>query len=52
MKRLVLTGLLLLAVALGATGGYFTGDYLDTPLATPSGNAAPIGDVCKALDVD
>jgi hypothetical protein len=45
VKRLLLTGLLLLAVALGATGGYFTGDYLDTPLATPSGNAAPIGDV-------
>jgi hypothetical protein len=45
VKRLLLTGLLLLAVALGVTGGYFTGDYLGTPLPTASGNAVPIGDV-------
>ena len=45
MRRLLLTGLLLLAVALGVTGGYFTGDRLDTPSATPSGNAAPLGGV-------
>lgn len=44
MKRVVLTGLLLLAVALGVTGGYLTGDYLDRPLPTASGNAAPLGD--------
>jgi hypothetical protein len=45
VRRLLLTGLLLLAVALGVTGGYFTGDRLDTPSATPSGNAAPLGEV-------
>ena len=45
MRRLLLTGLLLLAVALGVTGGYFTGGYLDTPLPTASGDAAPLGEV-------
>ncbi|HET6988384.1 MAG TPA: hypothetical protein VFI00_17295 [Kribbella sp.] len=45
MKRVLLTGLLVLAVGIGVTGGYFTGDYLETPLPTASGNAAPLGAV-------
>ncbi|MGW6280831.1 hypothetical protein [Kribbella sp. NPDC055071] len=43
MRRVLLTGLLLLAVALGVAGGYYTGDRLDQPLPTPSGEAAPLG---------
>ena len=45
VRRVLLVGLLLLALALGAGGGYFTGDYLDAPEATASGNAAPLGEV-------
>lgn len=45
VRRVLLVGLLLLALALGAGGGYFAGDYLDAPEATASGNASPLGDV-------
>ena len=45
VRRVLLVGLLLLALALGAGGGYFAGDYLDAPEATASGDAAPLGDV-------
>lgn len=44
MKRVLLIGLLMLAVALGVTGGYLTGDYLDRPLPSASGAASPLGD--------
>ncbi|MEV5960161.1 hypothetical protein AB0L70_00270 [Kribbella sp. NPDC051952] len=43
MKRVLLTGLLVLAVALGVGGGYFAGDYLDRPLPSASGDASPLG---------
>jgi hypothetical protein len=36
---------LLLALALGAGGGYYAGDYLDTPEPTASGTAAPLGSI-------
>ena len=45
MKRPLLAGLVLLAVVLGVTGGYLTGDYLDTPLPTASGDAGPLGEL-------
>ena len=45
MKRVLLVGLLLLALALGVGGGYYTGDYLETPRPTASGEAAPLGEV-------
>jgi hypothetical protein len=44
VRRVLLTGLLLLAVALGVGGGYLTGDYLDRPLPTTSGEASPLGE--------
>jgi hypothetical protein len=44
VKRVLLTGLLVLAVALGVGGGYLAGDYLDRPLPMASGDASPLGD--------
>ncbi|WP_410786345.1 hypothetical protein [Kribbella sp. C-35] len=45
MRRVLLAGLLLLALALGAGSGYYAGDYFDTPQPTASGTAGPLGDV-------
>jgi hypothetical protein len=45
VRRVLLAGLLLLALALGAGGGYYAGDYLDAPEPTASGTAAPLGDI-------
>ncbi|MGW6199888.1 hypothetical protein ACWF0M_27315 [Kribbella sp. NPDC055110] len=45
MRRVLLAGLLLLALALGAGSGYYAGDYLDTPEPTASGTAGPLGDI-------
>ncbi|MFF0339631.1 hypothetical protein [Kribbella sp. NPDC004875] len=45
MKRVLLAGLLLLALALGVGGGYYTGDRLDTPEPTAEGTAGPLGEV-------
>jgi hypothetical protein len=43
VKRVLLVGLLVLAVAAGVAGGYFTGDRLGQPVAVPSGQASPLG---------
>ncbi|WP_350280423.1 hypothetical protein [Kribbella sp. HUAS MG21] len=45
MRRVLLVGVLLLALALGVGGGYYVGDYLDVPQQTNSGAAAPLGEV-------
>lgn len=45
VRRVLLAGLLLLALALGAGSGYYAGDYLDTPEPTASGTAGPLGDI-------
>jgi hypothetical protein len=45
VRRVLLAGLLLLALALGAGGGYYAGDYLDSPEPTASGTAGPLGDI-------
>src|SRR4051794_39369281 len=45
VRRVLLAGLLLLALALGAGSGYYAGDYFDTPEPTASGTAGPLGDV-------
>ncbi|MDX3006688.1 hypothetical protein PWY87_33745 [Kribbella solani] len=45
MRRVLLVGLLLVALALGVGGGYLTGDYLDSPGPTASGTAGPIGNL-------
>jgi hypothetical protein len=45
VKRVLVVALLLLVLALGAGGGYLTGDYLDTPKPSTSGVAVPLGDV-------
>ncbi|WP_329004108.1 hypothetical protein OHA18_11975 [Kribbella sp. NBC_00709] len=45
MRRVLLAGLLLLALALGVGGGYYTGDRMDTPDPTASGTAGPLGAV-------
>jgi hypothetical protein len=45
VRRVLLAGLLLLALALGVGGGYYAGDYLDTPQATASGTAGPLGEI-------
>ena len=45
MRRVLLAGFLLLALALGVGGGYYTGDHLDTPKPTASGTAGPLGTV-------
>ncbi|TCC11314.1 hypothetical protein [Kribbella soli] len=45
MRRVLLAGLLLLALALGAGSGYYAGDYLDTPEPTASGTAGPLGEI-------
>ncbi|MFI5690999.1 hypothetical protein ACIA58_04120 [Kribbella sp. NPDC051586] len=48
MRRVLLAGLLLLALALGVGGGYYTGDRLDTPDPTASGTAGPLGTVSQS----
>jgi hypothetical protein len=48
VKRVLLVGLLLLALALGAGGGYYVGDYLGAPQQTASGAAAPLGEVASS----
>ncbi|GAA1147174.1 hypothetical protein GCM10009630_52010 [Kribbella jejuensis] len=45
MRRVLLIGLLLLALALGVGGGYYTGNYLDNPKPTTAGVADPLGAV-------
>lgn len=45
VRRVLLVGLLLLALALGVGGGYYAGDYLDSPEPTASGTAGPLGAV-------
>lgn len=45
MRRVLLAGLLLLALALGVGGGYYAGDRWDTPDPTASGTAGPLGAV-------
>ncbi|RZT12664.1 hypothetical protein EV649_7029 [Kribbella sp. VKM Ac-2569] len=45
VRRVLLAGLLLLALALGAGSGYYAGDYFDTPQPTASGTAGPLGDI-------
>ncbi|MGZ0150335.1 hypothetical protein ACXJJ3_24955 [Kribbella sp. WER1] len=45
MRRVLLAGLLLLALALGAGAGYYAGDRWDTPDPTASGTAGPLGAV-------
>ncbi len=45
VRRVLLAGLLLLALALGAGSGYYAGDYLDTPEPTASGTAGPLGEI-------
>ena len=45
VRRVLLAGLLLLALALGAGSGYYAGDYLDTPEPTASGTAGPLGNI-------
>jgi hypothetical protein len=45
VRRVLLAGLLLLALALGAGSGYYAGDYFDTPEPTSSGTAGPLGDI-------
>lgn len=45
MRRVLLVGLLLLALALGVGGGYYAGDYLDDPDPTTAGTAGPLGEV-------
>ncbi|MFF0265573.1 hypothetical protein [Kribbella sp. NPDC004536] len=45
MRRVLLVGLLLLALALGVGGGYYAGDYLDGPDPSTSGAADPLGEV-------
>jgi hypothetical protein len=45
VRRVLLAGVLLLALALGAGSGYYAGDILDTPEPTASGTAGPLGDI-------
>jgi hypothetical protein len=45
VRRVLLAGLLLLALALGAGSGYYAGDYFDGPEPTASGTAGPLGDI-------
>jgi hypothetical protein len=45
VRRVLLAGLLLLALAIGVGGGYFAGDYLDDPEPTASGTVGPLGEV-------
>jgi len=45
VRRVLLAGLLLLALALGVGGGYYAGDRLDTPRPTASGTAGPLGSI-------
>ena len=45
VRRVLLVGLLLLALALGVGGGYYAGDYLDDPKPTTAGAADPLGEV-------
>jgi hypothetical protein len=45
VRRVLLAGLLLLALALGAGSGYYAGDYFDTPEPTASGTAGPLGEI-------
>lgn len=45
MRRVLLVGLLLLALALGVGGGYYAGDRWNTPGPTASGTAGPLGTV-------
>jgi hypothetical protein len=48
VRRVLLAGLLLLALALGVGGGYYTGDRFDTPEPTASGTAGPLGTVSES----
>jgi hypothetical protein len=48
VRRVLLAGLLLLALALGVGGGYYTGDRVDTPEPTASGTAGPLGTVSES----
>ncbi|TDW17636.1 hypothetical protein [Kribbella kalugense] len=43
MRRVLLAGLLLLALALGVGGGYYAGDRYDTPEPSAIGTAGPLG---------
>lgn len=45
MRRVLLVGLLLLALAVGVGGGYYAGDYLDNPEPATAGAADPLGEV-------
>lgn len=45
VRRVLLVGLLLLALAVGVGGGYYAGDYLDAPEPITSGTAGPLGAV-------
>jgi hypothetical protein len=48
VKRAILVGTLVLITALGAAAGYLTGDRLEGPVPTASGDAEPLGDVSTA----
>jgi hypothetical protein len=43
VRRVLLVGLVLLALALGVAGGYYTGDRLEAVEPTSSGDAEPLG---------
>ncbi|MEU4190450.1 hypothetical protein AB0E69_00980 [Kribbella sp. NPDC026611] len=43
MRRVLLVGAVLLALALGVAGGYYTGDRLESPEPRASGDAEPLG---------
>ncbi|WP_427887890.1 hypothetical protein ACQHIV_32975 [Kribbella sp. GL6] len=45
MRRALLVGLLLLALALGIGGGYYAGDRWDDPEPTTTGAANPLGEI-------
>jgi hypothetical protein len=48
VKRPILVSGLLLLTILGAAAGYLTGDRLETPVPTASGDAEPLGNVSTA----
>lgn len=48
VRRVLLAGLLLLALALGVGGGYYAGDRFDRPEPTATGTAGPLGVVSSS----
>jgi hypothetical protein len=48
VRRVLLAGLLLLALALGVGGGYYAGDRYDTPEPSAIGTAGPLGVVSSS----